>query len=246
VQGSVSDIATAAGVSFSDEDTLCYQILLASSFNNIGRTVTGAPSPGDVYNGTTQDGNNPSARFILSDGDYGSGQSGIWGGISAYLSSSITPHSASWHVRMGGGLPVPFPTPGLETDSIRAGGSDTKWPRCMEIVAVPGAGFVTSVAHTNSAGQNIINFPRPISMESLRSSATISWQIQNDITDNPGATPAWALKPSNSYINMTTGITLWAGPEIPVGPGTSFYISAGITTTYTKLRILRRTQNGYS
>jgi hypothetical protein len=109
----------------------------------------------------------------------------------------------------------------------------------MEIVAVPASGYVISAAHTSSTGKVIDDFPKPISMTTLRSSATMEWQIQSNVTNNPGASPTWPLKASNMVINLGTGILLWCGPGCVVGP-----MQCGITTTFTKLRILRRVPNG--
>ena len=241
VQAQVSDIATAAGVSFSDENTLCYQVLLGDpTFHNVGRTVS---NPGGPYDGTTQDANNLQQRLILSDGTYGTSGGALFCAAIPWLSSSITPHTASWSCRLGGGSSLPAAA-GAPTDDVRAGGSSTKWPRCVEMVAVPGAGYLTSMEHTSSTGKTIIDFPRPMAMDLFRSSGTMSWQIQNDVSNNPGASPSYALLHSNSYVALSANIVLWPGPGISYGPGTPFYISAGITGTFTKLRILRRVPNG--
>ncbi len=243
LQAQVSDIATAAGVSFSAEDTLCYQVLLApTTFHNVGRTVS---NPAGPYDGTTQDANNLQQRLIISDGSYGTGGGALFCTAAPWLSSSITPHTASWSTRLGGARPLgdSNATPGAPEDNVQIGGSSTKWPRCMEILAAPGAGYLTSMAHTSSTGKTITNFPRPLTM-TYRSSGTMSWQVQQNVTNNPGVSPSYALRHSNSYVAMSANIVLWPGPGISYGPGTPFYMSAGITATFTKLRILRRLPNG--
>tara|TARA_Y100000310_G_scaffold216945_1_gene218029 strand:+ start:956 stop:1993 length:1038 start_codon:yes stop_codon:yes gene_type:complete len=243
LQAQVSDIATAAGVSFSGEDTLCYQVLLETpTFHNVGRTVS---NPGGPYDGTTQDANNLQQRLVLSDGTYGTAGGALWCAAVPWLSSSITPHTASWSCRLGGATPLggSDATPGAPVDDVQIGASSTKWPRCMEMVAAPAAGYLTSMAHTSSTGKTITNFPRPLTM-TYRSSGTMSWQVQEGITNNPGVAPSYALLPSNSYVVMSANIVLWNGIPGSYGPGTPFYISAGITATFTKLRILRRVPNG--
>jgi len=243
LQAQVSDIATAAGVSFSAEDTLCYQVLLGTpTFHNVGRTVI---NPGGPYDGTTQDANNLQQRLIVSDGTYGTTGGALFCAGVAWLSSSITPNSASWSCRLGGARPLgdSNATPGDPLDDVNRGGSSIKWPRFMEVVALPGAGYLTSMAHTSSTGKTITNFPRPLTM-TYRSSGTMSWQVQQNVTNNPGVAPSYALLHSNSYVVMSANVVLWNGIPGSYGPGTPFSASAGITSTFTKLRILRRLPNG--
>jgi hypothetical protein len=219
LQASVSSIDS----NYDDEDTICFQVLLSSSFSNLVES-----SPYSNY---------PLSQLIISDGDYGDTQDALWATIRAFLiPSAAPPRVAGMDIRVGGS--TVHTTAGETSDDVTTGSGSARWPRCMEIVATPASGYIISAAHTSSAGKVIDNFPRPMSMTTIRSSATMEWQIQSNVTNNPGVSPTWPLKASNMVVNLATAILLWAGAD-PVGP-----IKCGITTTFTKLRVLKRIPHG--
>jgi len=240
---SVSDIYP----DFDETDTLCFQAILTSSFN-------GYYAPGDAQN--------PGHRLAITNGESGFATSATWyavGGFqSAYTSSN--PYSG-WISRAGGGTTAGAGDPS-DTSTI----SNFHRPTYLELVTPPGAVYIGGGLTTGSTGKDVTSFPRPLSTTEFRSYGTMQELQPSYVFQNPGGSkgstqhyqgsghgssatiwpagpPQWGLRPSNMTIAMMGGITVDPYDVLLPGGVKRTTFDMGITITWKKLRVLKRTRN---